>query len=268
MAEPQTTEIIESKTEDSPIDDHILRKALNICTVPALVAVEIASSPATTSAIEDMVTANLDRIKDGQLLKQSENKPFPAIDSVSYPKKLEKKIQLDAFDSPYNSLDSDQRSYNANVHIEERRTTKINRDFSPKASLSSHTGSLASSGGTNLHHTSHFETLHQNTDILKFNSPSASPVILTIIELDQLLKKLTNTNPVSNTNLELTVEKQVNDNDHDGHVNVEIEANKSLVANQTTELSSIDEDSDSDGLIPGRTVALNRFRSYSSWLRS
>lgn len=231
-------------TGDTSIDDSVLHKALNICTVPALVAVEIASSPVTTSAIKNMVTANLDKIKDRQLSKQTEIRPFQNIESTAYPIKLEKKIHLDTFESPYNSLDSDQRSYNANIHIEEGRT-KVNRDFSPNAStLLSNAGSLASTGGTNFHHTSQYEILHQNTDILKFNSSSSSPVILTLIELEQLLKKLTNTNLVINTNLELTVERQVNANENNGVVNVEA---KKL-------LCSIDEDSDSDGLIPGRKV--------------
>lgn len=233
-----------------PPQDNVLCKALNICTVPALVAVEIAADPITASNIEALVASNLNKIKDGQLSKQSESESFH--DCETLPIKLDKDEEVATmfFDDPEDSLESELRSYNANIHIEETRTGPTDCNYSPKLTGPADTEPLidlstkVTTGGTHFENTAH-DTIDTSIDTLITDN---SPIISILNELDEILNKYVNsdsTNP-SITNLDLAVETQG-----------DAEAKHLLININSGENSSVEEDHESMKDIPGRKECVN-----------
>lgn len=242
-------------TSGTPLPgENVLSKALNICTVPALVAVEIAADPSTTSQIEDLVTANLEKIKTDQLSKQSDRSSNQGYESLPTKAISGAQNTFTPTVSPYDSLESDQRSYNANIHIEEAQSKSNRKVCSPTSAFPSpypvNNTPNAATGGTHFD-TAPFNPINTNTEINHFDL--TSPIISILIELDEVLKKhmlatSNSTNPI-NTNHKLTADTEILFGDATGVIAA---INHLIVDNHSD--NSIDDDSIRKKLIPGRVV--------------
>lgn len=118
-----------------PITGTSISKALNVCTVPALVAVEVATEPNIPLQIEEIVSLNLDQIKDNVLSTKSQ------LNAISLPTNL--KVEYSSFASKEifeefkDSLESDTKHHDIG-HIPEnlyRNNDSIELDSLEEISL-------------------------------------------------------------------------------------------------------------------------------------
>lgn len=214
-----------------------------------MVAVEIAANPTINSRIDDLVTANLEKIKTNQLSKQydlpsnkiSGNSNYVASDCRTF---------TPTTTTPYDSLESDQRSYNANVHIEEQQQLNLNRNSSSPICPVNDAPNITI-GGTTHFDTTPFQAINLKTQNNIHYFDSISPLISILNELDEVLKQHmaaanTNTNPI-NTNHKLTADTELLFDETNGVIDA---INHCIVDNQID--SSIDDDNIRKKLIPGR----------------
>lgn len=216
--------------------------------MPALVAVELGGGPNTASTIEHLVTANLDKIKDSQLSRQSDKQTFQNSHFFPIAPKSDCKNMND---SPYDSLESDQRSFNPHVHIED--SAKINEPRmapSPVAAQPLDDADIQNGNGGTTHHHHSFLTDPRTG----YNNPS---LLLTLSELNQTLSRLSNAH-LTNTNFDCNNRLITNrklttvDNTHGNEkVNESHEFCYSL-----TKSDSLDDDILGCGLIPGEGEGL------------
>lgn len=172
----------------------------------------------SAAAIEHLVTANLDKIKDGQLAKQITEK-----ENQSFQKSHFVPIASDA-GSLYDSLESDQRSFNAHVQIEEGKATETIKPIPMQTEMIIADDLQNGNGGTTMtiidkSHTqtppppptplATTESMHHFNDnninlgidndtktpykiqIINNDNNIMSPLISTLIELDKTLSRIT-----------------------------------------------------------------------------